>query len=299
MEHCRLPQWMFGWAVFESVKRHPTVLTAAQTARSLGLSESASLRLKRRVQIFASENMPAMKKLIWKELQKEFRNFEMPPEGTDVSAISRKKKIVHADSMVLFSASQRANKGRKNWKNRGLTASIYMQDRLGGKQIGTLVHVMGTKQGWCLLDSVPDQKKDTLGPIFRKTLPLQTALFTDEGYKWLWGIYRNHRSVNHSERSPDNRFRFSRTRWCKNGVHNQVAEALNSSVKGSFRAYKYFRPEYSQMYLTEWAFFKNLKYFGFENVAKACGDTRGGLTPPVLLLPLSPRRSHPHLRASE
>ena len=287
---------MFGWVIFESIKRHPTVLTAAQIERSLGLSEASALRLKRRVQLFASEHMPRMKELIWKEMKKEFKNFQMPPEGTDVSAISRKKKIVHADSMVLFSASQRANKGRKNWKNRGLTASIFLQDRLGGRQIGTLVHVMGTQQGWCLLDSISDQKKDTLGPIFRKTLPLETALFTDEGYKWLWGIYRNHRSVNHSEKSPDNRFRFSRTRWCKNGVHNQVAEALNSSLKCSFAAYRYFRPEYSQMYLTEWAFFKNIKYFGFEKVAKGCGEKVGGLKLRVLLRQHAPPRSRLRLR---
>ncbi|MBL8021377.1 MAG: transposase [Leptospirales bacterium] len=131
---------------------------------------------------------------------------------------------------------------------------------------------------------LPDQKANTLGPIIRESIPLSTPVFTDEGYKWLWGIYRNHRAVNHSLKSKDNRWRFSRQRWCRNGVHNQVAEGLNSSLKSAMTAYRYFRPEYSQLYLSEWAFFKNLKYFGFEKVAKACGDRAGGIIPRFFIL---------------
>ncbi|MBL8021381.1 MAG: transposase, partial [Leptospirales bacterium] len=206
--------------------------------------------MKRRVQLLASDQMVRVKTLIRNELEKSFKDYRLPPEGTDLTAIRKRKPIVHADTVVLFSASQRANKGRKNYRNRGLTASIYLQDRLGGKQIGTLVHVMGTEKGWCLLDSVPDQKANTLGPLIRESIPLSTPVFTDEGYKWLWGIYRNHRAVNHSLKSKDNRWRFSRQRWCRNGVHNQVAEGLNSSLKSAMTAYRYFRPEYSQLYLS-------------------------------------------------
>ncbi len=174
-------------------------------------------------------------------------------------------------------ASQRANKGRKNYKNRGLTASIFLQDRLGGKQIGTLVHVMGTRQGWCLLDSIPDQKAVTIGPLIRKSLPISTAVFTDEGYPWLYRVYRNHRMVNHSLKSKDNRWRFSRERWSRKGVHNQIAEGLNSSLKSAMAGYRYFKPEYSKLYLNEWSFFKNINYFGFEKISGVI--RRGKMTP--------------------
>lgn len=148
----------------------------------------------------------------------------------------------------------------------------------------------------------PQLEPNTLGPIIRESIPLSTPVFTDEGYKWLWGIYRNHRAVNHSLKSKDNRWRFSRQRWCRNGVHNQVAEGLNSSLKSAMTAYRYFRPEYSPLYLSEWAFFKNLKYFGLERI-RSCvasgpvrnsGISRGavggrGITPRVTpLLPTIP-----------
>jgi len=269
LAHMRLPQWFFGWCIHESIKLHPGVLTASHIQRSLGVSNKTACLLKRRLQIFCSQQMDGVKQLIQKEMKKEFRDFELPPDGTDITKIARKKKIVHADTVVLFSASQRANKGRKNWKNRGLTASIYLQDRLGGKQIGTLVQVMGTEKGWCLLDSVPDQKASTLGPIIRRSLPPSTAIFTDEAYTWLYRVYRNHRMVNHNLKSEDSRWKFSRQRWCRNGVHSQVAEGLNGSLKKAMRSYCYFRPEYSRLYLDEWSFFKNLKYFGFEKIAHA------------------------------
>ncbi|MCE9598400.1 MAG: transposase [Spirochaetia bacterium] len=257
---------------------HPRVLTAVHIQKSLGLNPKAACRMKRRVQLLAADQMVKVKALIHDELQKEYKGFLLPPEGTDLTAIRKRKRIVHADTVVLFSASQRANKGRKNYRNRGLTASIYLQDRLGGKQIGTLVHVMGTQQGWCLLDSVSDQKANTLGPIIREALPISTAIFTDEAYTWLYRVYRNHRMVNHSLKSKDNRWRFSRQRWCRNGVHNQVAEGLNSSLKSAMAAYRYFRPEYSQLYLSEWAFFKNLKHFGLERIRRGVG----GLIHPLL-----------------
>jgi len=287
MEHCRLPQWMFGWAVFESIKRHPSVLTASQIQRSIGISEKASLMLKRRIQIFASEQKDRIRDLIFAEMKKEFKDFLLPTDGTDIRKIAERKNIVHADSMVLWSASVRANKGRKRHRSKGLTSSIYMSDKLGGKQVGTLVHVMGTEQGWCVLDSVSDQKANTIGTIFRKYLPPSTAIFTDEGYQWLYRVYRNHRMVNHSLKSKDPRWRLSTERWSKNGVCNSIAEGLNSSLKNAFASYKYTKPEYSQMYLNEWSFFKNLNYFGFEKIAKRakvkssgnrdCGEKTGGI----------------------
>lgn len=74
---------------------------------------------------------------------------------------------------MLFSASQRANKGRRRHKHDGSTASIYMSEKLGGKQIGTLVQTIATSDGAIILDSVPDQKMNTLGPLFLKTFLIQ------------------------------------------------------------------------------------------------------------------------------
>ena len=49
-------------------------------------------------------------------------------------------------------------------------------------------------------------------------------------------------------------------------MHCQVAEGNNSLIKKSFSAYGWFRPEYSQMYLNEFSFFKSVKYYGWENI---------------------------------
>ncbi|TGL49732.1 transposase, partial [Leptospira wolffii] len=148
--------------------------------------------------------------------------------------------------------------------HRGQTSSIYLSEKLGGKQIGTLVQTIAIKQGPVFFTSVPNQKAETLGPLIKEHLPTSTPLFTDQGYPWLWGIYRNHRSVNHSARSKDNRFRFARNRWSKNGVHNQVAEGNHRVLKTAFASYGYIQPKYSQLYLNEFSFIKNANVFGLD-----------------------------------
>ena len=265
----RIPQWMAGYAVEESYHRHPQVITASELSRRLEINYRTALLLKRRIQLLASEQLKRIYPLIRQELETAFpRPYKLPAEGNDVRPETIDRPVVHADTMVLFSASQRANKGRKRHRNRGLTSSIYLSERLGGHQIGTLCHVMGTKQGWVLIDSVPDLRANTVGPIIRDRLPRNTAIFTDEAYTWLYRIYPNHRMVNHSKKSADRRFKYARDRWCQNGVHNQVSEGLNGSLKKAMRAYSYFRPQYSTLYLNEWAFFKNLRYFGLERLAE-------------------------------
>lgn len=176
------------------------------------------------------------------------------------------KPIVNADTLVLFSASQRANKGRKRHKHGGSTASIYLSDKLGGKQIGTMVHTIATSKGALILDSVPDQKMDTLGPLFLRNIPSTTPVFTDSAYTWLGSVYRNHRMVNHSARSKDSRYRWARNRWSNNGVHVQHAEGNHRVIKQAFSQYGYIRPAYSQLYLDEYCFFKNLKVFGINRL---------------------------------
>ncbi|HNN75327.1 MAG TPA: transposase, partial [Leptospiraceae bacterium] len=225
--------------------------------------------------------MEKIRFLIRDELYKAFPpDFKLPPEGEDVTASIQNKPVVAMDTIALYSCSNRANQGRKRHKNRGATSSIYMSEKLGGRQIGTLAQVMGTQSGWCVAHSVPDQKAGTLGPLIRQWIPHNAAVFSDEMYTWLWGIYKNHRMVNHSLKSKDSRYRFSRERWSRKGVCSATAEALNNSLKTAFRNYTYVRPQYSQMYLDEWCWWKNVKYFGLEKV-KECGESMGSMSPKV------------------
>jgi hypothetical protein len=71
----------------------------------------------------------------------------------------------------------------------------------------------------------------------------------------------NHRMVNHSARSNDKRFRYARNRWSKNGIHCNVAEGNQGKLKKAFAAYTWINPKYSQLYLNEYTFFCNAKYY--------------------------------------
>ncbi|WP_413462701.1 hypothetical protein [Leptospira santarosai] len=84
------------------------------------------------------------------------------------------KLYVWADSAVLYSASQRANKGRARYKNSGLTASIYLSEKLGGKQVGTLFHSIAIKNGPAFFTSVSNTKADTIRPLLVEQLPYST-----------------------------------------------------------------------------------------------------------------------------
>lgn len=189
----------------------------------------------------------------------------------------KNKPYVCADTVVLYSASQRANKGRKRHKHGGSTASIYMSEKLGGKQIGTLVQTIVTSEGGLILDSVPDQKMNTLGPLFLKNIPSSTPIFTDSAYTWLGSVYKNHRMVNHSARSKDSRYRWARNRFSKDGVHIQYAEGNHRVIKQAFSQYGYICPEYSQLYLNEYCFFKNLKVFGLDALVERNAERSEGI----------------------
>ncbi|MDI7184834.1 transposase [Leptospira santarosai] len=276
------------------------------------MSYKTALLLKRRIQLFASEQKETFRDLIFSKLEKEFKDFRLPFEnginsvavsegkskskvrnrGSKTSSVKSPKEIlqerlkgkpqVNADTVVLYSASQRANKGRKRHKHGGSTASIYMSEKLGGKQIGTLVQTIVTSEGGLILDSVPDQKMNTLGPLFLKNIPSNTPIFTDSAYTWLGSVYKNHRMVNHSAKSKDSRYRWARDRFSKDGVHIQCAEGNHRVLKQAFSGYGYIRPEYSQLYLNEYCFFKNLKAFGLatlvaRNVARSEGTKEGSV----------------------
>lgn len=167
--------------------------------------------------------------------------------------------------MALYSASQRANKGRKRFRNSGLTASIYLADKLGGEQIGTLVQTISWKNGPVIYDSIPDNTGQTLRPLLDRYIPKNVPVFSDEGYKFYYRINKNHRMINHSLKSKDKRYRFSRERWSKNGIHCQVAEGHHRNLKWNFTAgYGYIKPKWSQLYLNEYAFWRNVKYYGWD-----------------------------------
>ncbi|WP_061248797.1 transposase [Leptospira noguchii] len=281
LHHMKLPLWMFSYVFYESMIQHPKVVTSTEISKRLRISYKGAAMLKKRFQVFASQQLPKYKQLTYDALDREFKDFSLPPdEDTDITKYMENHSYVCADTVVLYSASQRANQGRKRYRHSGSTASIYLSDKLGGRQVGTLVHTIGIKKGPVFFHSVPNQKMNTLGPIIKDHLPLRTPLMTDEGYPWLWGIYKNHRSVNHSARSKDIRYRWARNRYSKLGCHNQVAEANNRVLKSAFSSYCYIRPENSTRYLNEFSFLKNAHVFGLdvicENADVLAGEVHEG-----------------------
>lgn len=267
LQHLKLPRWMFSYALRESVLQHPAVLTSSQISRRLGIKIDSAITLKRRIQIFASEQLPRMQRVFHDVMSKSFYGFEFPHDrNTDLTEMVKDIPIPQVDTVVLYSCSTRANKGRKRWKRTGQTSSIYMSESLGGEQKGLLVNTLGVKNGPSFFDSIGDQRVGTINPIIRKYLPHNAPLFSDMGYRGYTG--RNLRMVNHSARSTDSRYRYAKNRFSKNGIHCQVAEGLNSLVKSSFAAYRWIHPKNSILYLNEFAFIRNLKFIGVEEMLK-------------------------------
>jgi transposase-like protein len=270
LHHLKLPLWTFGYILSEALQTFPQMISAAQIRRRLGVSHATSLLLKRRLQLFLSDLVPAIRELLAKEAAEAFSGLKLP-ENRDVSKLVANKPVVHTDTLALFSATQRSNGGRSRWRHTGQTASIYLSDKVaeqrGKLQIGTLAHTVATKGGPLLLTSIRDQTQRSIQPAL-KFLPRETAIMSDEGTPWLSRYYPNHRAINHSARAKDKkRSKWARNRWSKNGVHNQVAEGNQRMVKMSFlAAYGYFRPEYSQLYLNEYSALKSIRAVGFDTL---------------------------------
>ena len=253
-------------------------MTSTEIHKRLGVSYKASLNLKRRIQLFASEVLPRMEAKFYSSQLEEHRNFNFPKDREEnLTDIIVGKNIPQADTVVLYSASQRANKGRKRYKRSGQTASIYLSEALGGLQVGTLVNTFGVKQGPSFWDSIPNQQIATINPILGKYIPVHNPIFTDMGYRGYAG--RNHRMVNHNLKSEDSRYKWSRERYSKNGIHCQVAEGLNGLIKKHFSAYTWVNPKYSQLYLNEYSFMRNLKFYGLEELLP--NGTEGANATPI------------------
>ncbi len=267
LHHLKLPLWTFGYLLTEAVQAFPQMISAAQIRRRLGVSKSTSLLLKRRLQLMLTDLLPAVRELVNTEISSVFRD-EVLPADTDAREL-QDAPVVHMDTLALFSATQRSNGGRSRHRHGGQTASIYLSDKVamerGKFQIGTLAHTIALKGGAVLLDSVPDQTQRSIEPL-TTFLPNHAPTFTDDGYPWLSRYNRNHRAVNHSARAKNkSRNVWARDRWCKGGVHNQVAEGNQRMIKLSFlAAYGYFTPEYSQLYLNEYSGLKALRVYGIK-----------------------------------
>ncbi|WP_246837613.1 transposase [Leptospira bouyouniensis] len=283
LHHFKLPIWMFGYILEESILQFPKVITSVEISKRLSISYKSARLLKQRLQVFSSHQVEVLRKLYYNDLKDTFKDVTLPKveDGKDVKKHLGKKlyrKIPHTDTAVLYSASQRSNQHRKRFRHGGLTASIYQSDSVGGRQVGILVSTIATQNGCVFFDSVPDQKANTLGTLLRKTVPYESPLFSDEGYPWLWGIYKKHRTVNHQAHSKDKRYKFAKNRWSKFSIHNQVAEGNQRLLKSAFSAYCYIKPTYSQLYLNELSFYKSIKAVGMDRLVTA---QREGVVPNV------------------
>ncbi|WP_157210369.1 transposase [Turneriella parva] len=267
----KLPLWTVGWVLDQSATKYPQVITGAEIKRCLNISEDAALRLKKRVQVFASQHKSAVESLFYSELKKRFHKSKdlLEPDRSDinkrVTTPVGNKPIPQSDSVVLFSAKERSNKGRKRFRHHGQTASIYLTDSLGGRQVGVMVQTTTWKGGPALYESIPNQQTKTILPIIQRQIPKNTPFFTDMGMDWLKPYNRNHRTVNHNLQSKRGTGK-SRRRFQQNGIHTQAAEGRQGALKTAFRAYRYIKPEHSQLYLNEYSFFGALKYYGAERI---------------------------------
>ncbi len=279
LEHLKLPLWVFTYLLIESIELFPLGLSASAICRKLSVSKNTGTLLKRRLQIFCSDLIPLIKDEMVKDLKKAWKGNKLPESGDLKPFIEGLP--VHTDTLALFSASQRANGYRKRFKHKGQTASIYLTDSVaeqrGKYQIGTLCHTIAIKGGPVILSSVPDQKQKSLQPLF-DFLPTDVPLFSDEGLPWMERYNVNFRSVNHSARAVDSKRNVcGKNRWSKDGIHSQVAEGNQRTIKYSFIAsYSYIRPENSILYLNEYYSLKGLRVYGLERLIgkKKLGNLR-------------------------
>ena len=277
LQFLHLPRWMFGYLLKESELLYPQVLTISQIARRVGVGYSAATRLKRRLQIFAATAvLPRMQERFYTEQKLRFAGFKLPKDrNADITELVKDKPIPQADTVVLYSCRTASNKGRKRFRRKGQTSSIYMSESLGGMQKGTLAQTVGVKQGPVFYDSIPNQKAETILPVLSKYVPYHSPLFTDEGYRG----YRSagHRMINHSRKSSDKRYKWSRQRWSKNGVHSNVAEGRNGVLKRGFAAYTWINPRHSRLYLGEFSMNANLRHFALKDLIPAEGNPEAGV----------------------
>jgi len=107
---------------------YPQVLSGAGIKRRLGVSNNTASLLKRRLQLFLSDLMPLIKRVMAEDIGAAFEKDLPDDPEEDMTPHVAGKPVVNMDTVALFSASQRANGGRKRHKHTGQTASIYLTD---------------------------------------------------------------------------------------------------------------------------------------------------------------------------
>ncbi|AFM10697.1 hypothetical protein Turpa_0034 [Turneriella parva DSM 21527] len=263
----RVPRWTISYLLKEAQVQYPKVLTVAEIKRRLGLSSTGTAYLlKRRIQLFASDLVPRMQEAFYRDNKLRFGDFRFPRDReADLTELVKDKPIPQADTLVLYSVGNLSNKGRKRFRRKGQTSSIYRSSSVDGRgeQVGTLVNTVAVKNGPAFFDSIPNQKAETVNPILFKYIPVHNPVFTDGGYSL---PSMNHRTINHSLKSKDKRHTWSRGRWSKNGIHTQVAEGRQGILKRAFRSYGWLNPKYSTLALNEFTAIGNLRYFGLEDL---------------------------------
>src|SRR6185295_10435224 len=60
VHHFKLPLWMFSYLLLEQIQRFPQVLNASEIQRKLGVAKNTATLLKRRLQLFHSDLIPAI-----------------------------------------------------------------------------------------------------------------------------------------------------------------------------------------------------------------------------------------------
>ncbi len=115
LQDLKLPLYVFGWCLLESLSRYPKVLTATEIQRRLGVAKNTATLLKRRLQLLAFDQLPKLNKRFYNDLKTNLSNLTFPRnDKADLTEIAKNKPIPQIDTMALYSASQRANKGRGN-----------------------------------------------------------------------------------------------------------------------------------------------------------------------------------------
>ncbi|EQA80794.1 hypothetical protein LEP1GSC193_0337 [Leptospira alstonii serovar Pingchang str. 80-412] len=75
LHHFKLPLWMFGYVFLESMIQHPKVVTSTEISKRLKISYKGAAMLKKRFQVFASQQLPKYKQLTFDALDREFKDF--------------------------------------------------------------------------------------------------------------------------------------------------------------------------------------------------------------------------------
>jgi len=265
---------MFGWIVDQAIIRYPNPITVTEIKNQLGISLQGAYNLKRRFQIFASQQQEKFKELIRKDL-KPLARLKLPALGEDVKPWTSKYSIPHTDTMAVFSASQRCSKGRSRWKGaakgNGLTSSVFLNPNLGGRQIGSLINTFSVPGRGLILDCIQNQEAGTIRKLLVDYLPKRNIpIFSDEALKWYSQENSNHRAVNHSKKSArGRRYKYAKDRFSVGGVNIQSAEGTHSALKTYLRQHRYIMPKHMPLYTNEFCFLRNIRVYGFEALKTA------------------------------